>query len=920
MNGEYLLIIDGSSLLSTQFFGNLPREVLMAKNVEEKEKYYYKIMKTSKGVYTNGVYGFLRTLFSIIEKQKPTYLAVTWDITRDTFRRELYPDYKANRSETIEPLKQQFILCQEILARMGVAQFMDSKYEADDYSGSIAKKFGKEVPVAIMTKDHDYLQLVDDNVKLWLLLSDQSKADAFYNRHDVEKGKHNTPEKTVWLDRELVNKEFGVYPESIPSLKGLMGDSADNIKGVPGIGDKTATSLIAYYKNVEGLYSEINNSYDPKELALKWKTELGISRNPYNYLTKESDTELVGEKAARLSEKLATIICDLPIEKNLEDLKTELDTNETNRVLKELEINSLNPPKSGGESEKDVFEKEFSENLLVISDLMTYFEKKEVFSNGFTSGKIGISIETDAGLVTGVGISDGIKTLVLRAEGFLTSDAITESLNEIMTECSYIVCFDYKKHIDFVPNIEDFFDCAVADYLLNPLSTTHGYKNVLDTFDVTLCNDYDELGLSAYVSIKFHDELENLLKEKEMYSLYEEVEKPLIKVLHSMEKVGIRCSVEELTTQGQELKQALTKCENDIYDLAGEKFNILSPKQLGDILFGKLGLKGGKKNKSGYSTAADVLEKLAPEHKIVRDVLYYRQLSKLISTYVDGLSSSIRNDGRIHCTFNQMVTATGRLSCTEPNLQNIPVRDELGRRIRKAFIPEEGCVFVDADYSQIELRVMAHMAGDERLLDDYRNSRDIHRSTAANVFNVPYDEVTSKQRRDAKAVNFGIIYGISSFGLGQDLDISRAQAAEYIQTYFREYPQIKVYLDGLVETAKSEESVKTLFGRIRPIPEIKSSNFMQRSFGERIAMNSPIQGTAADIMKIAMIKVYNELNRRQLRAKMVLQIHDEILIEAPEDEKEVVKEILIEQMTSAVKLKVDLEVDSGCAGNWYDLK
>lgn len=920
MRDGFFLIIDGSSLLSTQFYGNLPREILMAKTVEEKEKYYYKIMKTGKGVYTNAIYGFLRSLFSIIEKQKPAYLAVTWDITRNTFRKDLYDGYKANRSDTIEPLRQQFVLCQEILEKIGVTQFMDSRYEADDFSGSLAKKFSKEVPVVVMTKDHDYLQLVDDGTKLWLLMSDQSKADSFNSRHGIDKNSHNTPEKTVWLDRELVCKEFGVYPESIPSLKGLMGDSADNIKGVPGIGDKTATALIAYYKSVDKLYEDINASSDTKELAAKWKNELGISRNPYGYLTKTSETELVGEKAARLSEKLATIICDLPIEKELDDMKTVINYAEAKRVLKELEINTIRLPEADAENEKEGTEKSFSDGLVTVADLMTFLDGRDKLVETFKNKRLGVGVKYQDGCLNEAALSCGGKTLLLVCEGFLTSDAVEEAFKEIISECEYAACFDYKSCISYFSDDTDYFDCAIADYLLNPLNSVHDWKSVSEGFETYFNGSYNPTALSAYIAITYAERLENALKEKELYKLYDEIEKPLVKVLYSMEKIGIRCSAETLKEQGEELKKALKLCEKKIYELAGESFNILSPKQLGEILFEKLKLPGSKKTKTGYSTAADVLEKLAPDYEIVKEVLYYRQLSKLISTYIEGLTSSIRSDGRIHCTFNQAVTATGRLSCTDPNLQNIPVRDELGRRIRKAFIPADGCVFVDADYSQIELRVMAHMAADERLLDDYRNARDIHRSTASKVFGVPYDKVTPRQRRDAKAVNFGIIYGISSFGLGQDLDISRAQASEYIESYFREYPQIKAYLDGLVEAAKKDECVRTLFGRIRPIPEIKSSNFMQRNFGERIAMNSPIQGTAADIMKIAMLKVYNELRRRGLKSRMLLQIHDEILIEAPVEEKDEVRKLLIEQMTTAAELKVALEVDSGCADNWYDLK
>ncbi len=920
MNNNYLLIIDGSSLLSTQFYGNLPREVLMGKTIEDKEKYYYKIMKTSTGVYTNGVFGFLRVLFSIIEKQKPSHIAVTWDLTRNTFRRELYSEYKANRSETIEPLKQQFELCQNVLDRIGIVQFMDEHYEADDYSGSIAKKFCKELPVCIMTKDHDYLQLVGDNVSLWLIMSDQSKADSFFVKHGINRGDYNIPEKTMPLNRELVKKEYGIYPESVPSLKGLMGDSADNIKGVPGIGDKTATALISHYLNIDSLYAEINSTDDTKQLALKWKNELGISRNPIGYLTKTSEEELVGEKAARLSEKLATIITDLDIYKSLDELSVKIDILEANNVLNELEIHSLKIPKTGNLNDTTDVQSEFENKLVVIDNLMSFLEQKDALINKFKVEKLGLHISKYKGAIQAISICNGDETLLVKAEGFLTEDLMLEMLSEICNGCRMIYCFDFKSIISYVPEDVDFTDCAILEYLLNPLVSTPGYEAVFNRYMVAFTKDYDEAALASYTAINYHQKLEYDLEEAGMKSLYLEIEKPLVRILASMEKIGIRCSADVLKVQGEELKVELKKCEERIFELSGEKFNILSPKQLGEVLFEKLKLPGGKKNKSGYSTAADVLEKLAPDHAIVGEILYYRQLSKLISTYIDGLKGAIASDGRIHCTFNQMVTATGRLSCTEPNLQNIPVRDELGRRIRKAFVPKEGCVFVDADYSQIELRVMAHMAGDEKLLDDYKNARDIHRATASNVFGIPYDEVTSKQRRDAKAVNFGIIYGISSFGLGQDLDISRKQAAEYIEAYFREYPQIKAYLDNLVDTAKAEENVKTLFGRVRPIPEIKSSNFMQRSFGERIAMNSPIQGTAADIMKLAMIRVYNALKENELEAKMLLQIHDEILIEAPEAEKEIVQKILIEEMKKAVNLKVELEVESGCSDNWYSLK
>ncbi len=919
---DYLLIIDGSSLLSTQFYGNIPREILMAKTAEEKEKYYHKIMKTSKGVYTNAVYGFLRTLFSILDKQKPRYLAVTWDLTRNTFRRELYEDYKANRSETIEPLKDQFVLMQEILKKMGVAQFMDERYEADDFSGSIADKFSTSVEVCIMTKDHDYLQLVDDNVKLWLIVSDQKKADEFFKKYNLDKSVTIVPEKTEWLNAGLVKAEFGVEPESIPSLKALMGDSADNIKGVPGIGDKAAVPLIAHYKTVDALYDDIHNSSDLKELALKWKNELGISRNPISFLTKESETELVGEKAARLSEKLATIIRDLPIDKELDDLKTEYDYATLVKILEELEISSLQIPASiSHETKEDDFYKEFNDGLVIMSDLSDVLEFSEKSAKIAENKEAGIAVVLNDGEISELAVCIDKTTYSFKTEYFVTAQILEEILDKVSGAAGYVASDNYKNILKAGGEAkEDFFDFSVAHYLLDPNSTKHDVQSLLSYLEVYPSPVSDIPAFTAYTAIKKKDEVIEKLEENGLINVYNEAEKPLIPILCDMEREGIICRVDVLEEQGRELDKAMKDLEEEIYSLASERFNILSPKQLGVILFEKLGLPGAKKTKTGYSTNADVLEKLKDEHPVIPKILEYRTVSKLKSTYVEGLKECIKDDGRIHCTFNQTVTATGRLSCTEPNLQNIPVREELGRKLRKAFVPKPGCVFVDADYSQIELRIMAHMAGDEKLLDDYRNARDIHRATAANVFHVPYDQVTKKQRSEAKAVNFGIIYGISSFGLGQDLDISRKTAEGYIKSYFEQYPQVKAYMDRLVESAKDKGYAETLLGRKRPIPELSSSNFMQRSFGERVAMNMPIQGTAADIMKLAMIKVHNALKKAGLRSKMLLQIHDEILIEAYEDEKEEVKNILVEEMKGAVRLAVELEVDANIADSWFDVK
>ncbi|MCR4840610.1 MAG: DNA polymerase I [Lachnospiraceae bacterium] len=922
-NKDYLLIIDGSSLLTTQFFGNLPKEILFEKDPEKKKTFYHKIMQNTKGVYTNAVFGFMRTLFSIIDNQCPKYLAVTWDVTRNTFRRELYEDYKANRSETMEPLKNQFILMQEVLERIGVKQFMSERYEADDFSGSLASRFSGEIPVVIMTKDHDYLQLVNDNVALWLIASDQKKANDYFTKYGLKKDDYNVPEKVIYMDYDHVEKEFGVLPESIPSLKGLQGDVSDNIKGVPGIGEKTAVALISHYKTISALYDEIKSVGDEKVLKEKWKTELGIGRNPLPYLVKESEEELVGEKAARLSETLATIKSDIPLSEELSDLTLELNNSEILKVFAELEINALKLPKSSSESgTADPFVTKYKEGLKEVFDIGEFLSVKEELLGKCAGNPVGLSVVIREGEPESLGICLGSESTAFISSGFLYPALLSELAADVADRASFIASDDYKlllSILDEEPKVP-FFDMGVAHYLYNPLETKHDAKAVCMACGTELSEDIQSVAFAAYTALNKQEALLDLLSAGGLSDLYENIEKPLIPVLSSMEKAGIRCQASELDRQGEELGSALKKIEEEIYELAGEKFNILSPKQLGVILFEKLGLKAGKKTKSGYSTNADVLEKLAPESLIVQKVLDYRTLSKLISTYVEGLKSVIAEDGRIHPTFNQTITNTGRLSCTEPNLQNIPVREELGRKIRKAFVPADGCVFVDADYSQIELRIMAHLSGDKRLTEDYKNARDIHRATAANVFHVPFDEVTPAQRRSAKAVNFGIIYGISSFGLGQDLDITRTEAKEYINTYFKEYPGVKKYLDRCVKQAGEKGYATSLYGRKRPLPELDSTNFMTRNFGERVAMNMPVQGTAADIMKIAMIKVYDALKASGLKARMLLQIHDEILIEAPEGEADAVKELLIQNMVAAASLNVPLTVDSNTANNWYELK
>lgn len=908
---DFLLIIDGSSLLSTQFYGNLPPAVLAAKTPEEKEKHFHRIMQTSTGRYTNAVFGFLRALLKIIEVQKPTHLAVTWDLTRDTFRRELYEEYKANRTEVLLPLKEQFALCQEVLFKIGIKQYMSLKYEADDFSGSLNKTFSNQIPIRIMTKDHDYLQLAGDNTTIWLLHSTQSKADELFAKYRMKKEAETCPEKTFPLTPELIRKEYGIWPESVPSLKGLQGDASDNIKGVPGIGQQTATALIGHYGTVSALYEAIHNAGENglKELAAFWKEELGIKRNPMNYLCKESDTELVGEKAAFLSERLATIYNDIPIEDSLDALEMRIDWDSLRQVLHELEITTISLPNATSTSQEEMFEVQRIADLGEAEELFLKLQSLDI--------PLGLAYDKEQELVY---LSNGEKDVyAVCFENFITMDFVSERLYGLC-EKRKLGCFFIRNHANLFPRYhKNLIDVSLIDYLLRPLSAHHDATNVAMEWCSSTVDSGDFASI-ARIAAKLTTLLLDKLELSSCANVFYDIEQPLTWVLLSMEREGVRVDLEQLKAFSVTLNEMCEKEEKLIYELAGEQFNINSPKQLGEILFVKLAIPTKKKTKSGFSTSADVLEDLRERYPIVEHVLQYRHFSKLYSTYAEGLQSCVEEDGRIHTTFQQMVTATGRLSSTNPNLQNIPTRTELGRMLRKVFVPSEGCTFVDADYSQIELRLMAHMSGDSTLIGAYQNAADIHRLTASQVFGIPYDEVTKEQRGAAKAVNFGILYGISSFSLSQDLGITNKMAAEYIQRYFAKYPSIKQYLDKLISDARQEGHATTLYGRIRPIPEIASANFVQRSFGERAAMNSPIQGTAADIMKIAMLRVHKQLEARGLKTKMLLQVHDELLLEAPNEEVAVVKELLKDAMEHAAELSVPLDVEVCVGSSWYDAK
>ena len=940
MKQEFLLIIDGSSLLSTQYYGNLPREILFAKTEEEKQQYYHKIMQTPSGIYTNAVYGFIRTLLKIIKEQGPSHLAVTWDISRETFRKELYPDYKGNRGELPDPLRMQYLLCQDLLKDMNIVQFMDGRYEADDFSGTLAAKFEASLPVKVLTKDNDYLQLVTDNTTLWLMHGTQKKTEELYQKYGLNPKDEGTPERCFPFTPELVKKEFMVPPEAVNSLKGLQGDPSDNIKGVPGVGEATAAALIKEYGSVEALYDNIRDLDEKGKKAVSelWKDKLGIKRSPMAYLLKTSETELVGEKAAILSKQLATIKKDIDISAfSLKHLELHIHEKKTQERFDELGFKSLHLQYQV--QEQDLIRES---NFVITSDLS---EIELVFS-GLADAKnkksyLGFSILFDRDTMAGAALSVGSeKTYLFRTEGLITAEYLREKF-ELLKEQGYgFAALHVKRLLPFLTFGEQdpVFDLAVAAYLLDPLAEHYYYDEISKIcFDLRLPSEEELTGkgkqkeylsekallvpcYESIVAVLCYEKLEQALKDAGMLSVFREIEMPLVFTLYDMEFRGIRVNREELLQYGKSLSVDIEKLESEIYEEVGEAFNINSPKQLGVILFEKLKLPFGKKTKTGYSTSADILDRIQDEHPAVRKILEYRQLTKLKSTYADGLAEYIREDGRIHGTFHQLVTATGRISSTEPNLQNIPIRMELGRMIRKVFVPEEGYLFLDADYSQIELRILAHMSADEKLIEAYRSAQDIHRITASQVFHTPLSEVTPELRSNAKAVNFGIVYGISSFGLGQGLNISKKEAERYIKQYFKTYPQVKSFLDRLVEQGRENGYVSTLFGRRRPVPELTSTNFTQRSFGERVAMNSPIQGTAADIIKIAMIRVNRSLKEKNLRSRLLLQIHDELLVETFEAELEIVKTVMEEEMKGAASLMVELETEVKSGYSWYDAK
>ncbi len=839
---EKILMIDGHSMLNRGYYG-LP------------------LLTNSKGIHTNAILGFLNIMFKVLSEEEPDYLMVAFDEHAPTFRHEMYKEYKGTRHAMPEELKEQVPIIKEVLSAMGIKMISKPGLEADDIIGTVSRiaiRDGKEA--VILSGDRDLLQLVtDDSVKLRLPHTSKgvTTVEQFYSQ-------------------DVLNK-YGVTPLGIIELKALMGDSSDNIPGVPKIGEKTGVSLVSEYGTIENLKDHIG------EIKKKSVRE-----------TLESNFDM-----AVLSKKLATINIGADIEFDWnEAINKDIFNAVAYGKFRELELKSLykyfdeKTAESVNEAEKHDFE-----------DITDLGVAEDIFSKLKHDGTYGISFDKEA--VYAVISND--KSYRIPCGGFLSPMYLKAHLISVLEEGSGVYyTMDIKSQLKDIEVLcsSRLRDLLLMDYLINPLIDDYGVP--------------EDTGEKAYLAYKEGPKAYDKLCELRMQKLFEEVELPLAFVLHDMEKEGIRASKEQLLEISDSLGEEIRGLEAKIYKEAGEEFNINSPKQLGEILFEKKKLPGGKKTKSGYSTAAEVLEKLAPDVLLVSDVLEYRSVSKLKNTYTDSLTDYIDEGGRIHSTFNQTVTATGRLSSADPNLQNIPIRTEKGRELRKVFIPKEGYSFTDADYSQIELRILASLSEDERLIESFANGQDIHRSTASHVFGVPYDEVTSQMRRNAKAVNFGIVYGISSFGLSENLSISRAEAKKYIDQYFETFPKVKEYLDRLVESAKKDGVAVTYFGRQRKIPELKDSNFMKRQFGERVAMNMPIQGTAADIMKIAMVRVAGELKKQELDSRLILQIHDELLIETAPGEEDKVKEILKEGMMGAASLPVSLEVDINTGKDFYD--
>lgn len=916
-----IVLIDGHSILNRAFYG-VP------------------MLTNSAGLHTNAVYGFLNILFKILDEENPDYLTVAFDVKAPTFRHEMYKEYKGTRKPMPQELHEQVPVMKEVLTAMGIQIVEKAGYEADDILGTIAKRSEKEgMEVSLVSGDRDLLQIASEHIKI-----------------RIPKTKGGKTEIEDYYANDVKNA-YQVTPIQFIELKALMGDTADNIPGVPKVGEKTATELMTTYGSIEEIYAHI------EEISKKSIRE-SLANN---------------RELADLSKRLATIDTNADIDFSYEKAKLGiLFTPEAYDIFKRLAFKNM---LSRFENQGTGTQEANLDKNITITEIKTKQDLEGIIQNAVKCGSAAIRFinieeqnegayrankdgqmffqledsKAHFGCLIYSKANDKTVYFVENGEAVRKNDILSQLELLLIAEHMTLGCFDVKKDYNslLTERLENdikcssheitktLFDCKIAAYLINPLKNNYeiadiageylgstlkswseafGKSDMQNAYTANKTELINHLAREAVVLGNAAEILAEALAQHGMAKLFRELEMPLTYVLYDMEREGILVKPEELKAYGEALTGRIDELEKNIHAAAGEPFNINSPKQLGEILFEKLKLPEGKKTKTGYSTAADVLEKLASEYPIVSDILEYRGLTKLKSTYADGLAAFIGQDSKIHTSFHQTITATGRLSSTEPNLQNIPMRMELGRRIRKVFVPQKGCIFMDADYSQIELRVLAHMSGDAQLIEAYQMDEDIHRITASKVFHTPFEEVTDLQRRNAKAVNFGIVYGISSFGLSQGLSISPKEAKVYIDEYFKTYPGIKGFLDKLVADAKKKGYCETMFGRRRPVPELKSSNFMQRSFGERVAMNSPIQGTAADIIKIAMVNVYDALKEKGLKSKLILQIHDELLIETRQEEVEAVREVLTNEMQNACSLAVKLETDLHTGTDWYEAK
>ncbi|SHH42638.1 DNA polymerase I [Butyrivibrio fibrisolvens DSM 3071] len=995
---QKLLLVDGHSILNRAFYG-MPD------------------LTNAEGLHTNAVIGFLNIFFKLLDDENPDYVVVAFDTSAPTFRHDIFKEYKGTRKPMPQELHEQVPLLKEVLDSMGVRRYEQPGLEADDILGTLAKRAEAQgMIVTLVSGDRDLLQIASDNILI---------------ANPKTKGGQTTVER--YHTQEVID-EWGVTPEKFVELKALMGDSSDNIPGVPKVGPKTAKELMQTYGSIAGIYEHVEEiTKNAIRESLKANKESCDLSYTLALIKTDADFELPWDSAKRvnyLNENAYKEYKRLGFKRLLSKFSEEV----VNNAFASLETaftggssknsgfgngsannngtdvaNSSNDGFSagsgfgisegssakGGSSDmncdleienilRNVPQKVDVTSVTSFDEAQKIIQEAKDYAKGHDDRFIGFSViedSKDAEDFIGLGISfENGKAYFLRNTEKFTAEYAGKVLEDLSKDCR-LATFDIKNtyHL-FTPYEIDSkkakgnFDILIGAYLLNPLKDDYTPEDIAGEHLGRMMKSYKErfgkrslkelievpMQMTLDLGIPMPEEdtkkkskkaaapeilpedalkqiveyagevantamhgafiLEKKLEDAKMAGLMQEVEMPLSYVLYSMEKEGIICRRDALKDYGDKLAGRIAELEQNIYKEAGEEFNINSPKQLGVILFEKLGYEGGKKTKTGYSTSADVLEKLAPEHPFVRDILEYRGLAKLKSTYADGLADYIESDNRIHTVFNQTITATGRISSSEPNLQNIPMRTELGRAIRKVFVPRDGYVFADADYSQVELRILADMCADEGLLEDYRSGKDIHRATASKVFHTPFDEVTDTQRRNAKAVNFGIVYGISVFGLANDLGISREEAKGYMEGYFLTYPGVKAYQEGAVAFAKEHGYSITTFGRRRPIPELKESNFMRRQFGERVAMNAPIQGTAADIMKIAMIRVFMRLRKENLKSRLILQIHDELLIETAPDEVEVVKNLLTEEMQKAADLKVPLIAECSIGKDWFEAK